>query len=93
VRLSGTLTAPEGLRFTPAGVPVLNFRLLHRSQQVEANHPREVELEAQAVAVGELAQRLATLPEGQELTLTGFLTNRSRRSTQVMLHVNEFEIE
>jgi primosomal replication protein N len=93
VRLSGTLTAPEGLRYTPAGVPVLNFRLLHRSQQTEAKHPREVELEAHVVAVGEVAQRLAALPDGQGLVLTGFLANRSRRSTQVVLHVNEFDIE
>jgi primosomal replication protein N len=93
VRLSGALTASEGLRYTPAGVPVLNFRLLHRSQQIEARHPREVELEAQAVAIGEVAQRLAALPEGRNVILSGFLANRSRRSTQVVLHVNEFEME
>jgi primosomal replication protein N len=85
--------AREELRYTPAGVPVLNFRLAHRSQQTEAKHARAVELEALAVAIGEVAQRLAALPEGQRLTLTGFLANRSRRSTQVVLHVNEFEIE
>jgi primosomal replication protein N len=85
--------AREELRYTPAGVPVLSFRLAHRSQQTEAKHSRAVELEALAVAIGEVAQRLAALPEGQTLTLTGFLANRSRRSTQVVLHVNEFEIE
>jgi primosomal replication protein N len=72
---------------------VLAFRLSHRSRQVEARHPREVELEVQAVAVGEIAQRLAALPAGQALTLRGFLANRNRRSTQLVLHVNEFEIE
>jgi primosomal replication protein N len=72
---------------------VFAFRLSHRSRQTEAKHPREVELEAQAVALGEVAQKLAALPAGQALTLTGFLANRNRRSTQVVLHVNEFEIE
>jgi primosomal replication protein N len=93
VRLSGALSASEGLRYTPAGVPVLEFRLLHRSQQTEARRPREVELEARAVAIGEVAQRLAALPEGQNVTVGGFLANRSRRSAQVVLHVNEFDIE
>jgi primosomal replication protein N len=93
VRLLASLIGREELRYTPAGVPVLNLRLAHRSRQMEAKHPREVELEMQAVAIGAVAQRLAALPDGQALALTGFLANRSRRSIQVVLHVNEFEIE
>ena len=81
------------MRYTPAGVPLFAFRLSHRSRQLEAKHPREVELEAQAVAIGEIAQKLAALPLGQALTLGGFLATRNRRSTQLVLHVNEFEIE
>lgn len=72
---------------------MFSFRLSHRSRQMEARHPREVELEVQAVAIGEVAQKLAALPVGQALTLTGFLANRNRRSAQVVLHVNEFEID
>jgi primosomal replication protein N len=72
---------------------VFAFRLLHRSRQLEAGQPREVELEAPAVAIGAVAQKLAALPLGQALVLSGFLANRNRRSTQLVLHVNEFAIE
>ncbi len=93
VQLSGTIEAREALRYTPAGIPVLTFILLHQSGQVEAKVPRQVEATVEAVAIGEVAQRLDRLAPGQAVSVTGFLANRSRRSTRVVLHVNEFAID
>jgi primosomal replication protein N len=81
------------LRYTPAGVPVCEFRVRHASRQVEAGHPRQVEMEIAAVAIGDAARGVAEAEAGSRITLAGFLANRSRRSTQVVLHVNQFEIE
>ena len=93
VRLAGTVVAREALRHTPAGVPVLTFTVKHESTQVEGGVPRQVGLEIDAMAMGDLAQRMSALQAGQTVRLAGFLASRSRLSTRVVLHVNQFEIE
>ena len=93
VSLSGTVSAREPLRFTPAGVPVLKLTLDHRSTQDEASVPRQVEATIDAVALGPVAARMDGVQIGQSVRVSGFLANRSRRSSRVVLHVNEFEIE
>jgi primosomal replication protein N len=93
VRLTGQVVTREALRYTPAGVPVVSLVLEHSSQQLEARVPRRVDLEIEATAIGEVAQRLDGVLPGQALRLSGFLAKRSRRSRRVVLHVNEFEIE
>ena len=85
------MAAREVLRYTPAGIPVLSLTLEHKSSQIEANVPRLVELTMEAVAIGELAQRMDRLQAGDAITVRGFLAKRSRRSRRAVLHVNEFE--
>jgi primosomal replication protein N len=92
VRLSGRAHDVLDLRFTPAGIPVLEFRLRHTSVQSEAGGPRRVDLDMPAIAFGALAQRLAQeAPEG-EIVARGFLAPRSLRSTQLVLHAHEIDI-
>jgi primosomal replication protein N len=93
VRLGGEVLTREALRYSPAGVPILNLLLAHRSDQTEGGVPRQAEVEIEAVAVGQLALGLKAVQPGQRLTATGFLTRRSRRSKRIVLHLNEFEIE
>ena len=38
--LSGKLIELDALRYTPAGIPVVNFRLSHESEQIEAGAKR-----------------------------------------------------
>ena len=93
VRLGGTVVARETLRHTPAGVPILTFTLKHESMQVEGAMPRQVGFEIEAMAMGDVAQRLSAMQAGQKVSLAGFLASRSRLSTRVVLHVNQFEFE
>jgi primosomal replication protein N len=86
VVLSGTVLRIDVLRHTPAGTPVLDFTLAHSSSQVEAGHARQVEFEVQAMAVGELATRLASRHAGERISIAGFLASRARRSSQLVLH-------
>lgn len=79
------------LRFTPAGIPVLEFSLRHASEQAEAGGFRRVELDMPAIAFGALAQRLAHDAPAQEIVARGFLAPRSLRSTQLVLHAREIE--
>lgn len=91
VRLTATVVTRDTLRFTPAGIPLIDLTLRHESTLIEAQLPRLVQATVDAVVLGELAREMDRLKVGQVITVTGFLANRSRRSTRVVLHVNEFE--
>ena len=81
----------DALRHTPAGVPVLGFRIGHRSKQVEAGLPRDIEVEIQAKAVGQVASLLAGAKLGSYVRVTGFLAHKSAKSRQPVVHVNTIE--
>lgn len=89
VALNGELAAIEPLRHTPAGIPLLNFKLSHKSLQVEAGYKRQVECEMNGVAMGEVALEMARLAAGQEVQLSGFLNRKNRMSAQLILHVTQ----
>jgi len=89
--LAGYLAARDALRFTPAGVPVVNFRVGHASRQVEAGAEREVQLEIACLAVEDEAKALAAAPLGIGLKLVGFLAPKGKLGRQVVLHVTGIE--
>ena len=80
------------LRFTPAGLPALDFMLGHASRQMEAGTERSIECELAGVAFGDIAQRLASVPSSSVLRCKGFLTRRWRTGITLAMHVNEFEL-
>ncbi|MCW5576678.1 MAG: primosomal replication protein N [Burkholderiales bacterium] len=82
----------EPLRYTPAGLPVVDFILAHASQQTEADSPRQVEFEMPAKAVGDLAARIAKIRGGSRVKAQGFLNRKHRMSRQVVLHVTNIEL-
>ena len=90
--LSGTLIGREELRHTPAGMPALNFRIGHVSEQVEAGRCRSVSLEIDGVALGEVAEKLSRIPLQGEYRFEGFLALRSKQARLPVLHVNNFEL-
>ena len=81
------------LRFTPAGIPALDFELAHESMQVEAGAVRRVACELAAVAIGPVAKKLAAVAPGATIRCTGFLARRYRTGVTLALHVNEFELQ
>lgn len=91
--LTGHLTERDALRYTPAGVPIVNFRIAHASEQLEAETPRQVELELGCMAVQEQAKLVAGAPLGIAMRLSGFVAPRSRSSRQLVLHVNTIEFK
>ena len=92
VVLSGTLIGREALRYTPAGMAALNFRIGHASEQSEAGGSRKVSLEMDAVALGDVAEKLNRMPVEGEYLFEGFLALRSKLSRLPVLHVNRFEL-
>jgi primosomal replication protein N len=93
VELSGILVERKALRFTPAGVPVAECVIGHRSEQVEAGGSRRVECEVPAVALGEPARWIEAIAPGTAIRLTGFLAARSKSNRQPRLHVTTIEFE
>ena len=89
VALAGELTAIDALRYTPAGIPILGFKLSHRSQQSEAGLKRQVECEVNGVAMAEVAVAMSRYKIGRALRIKGFLNRKNRMSAQLVLHATE----
>jgi primosomal replication protein N len=89
VALSGELKDIEPLRHTPAGIPLLNFRLAHKSQQLEAGYKRQVDCELNGIAIGEVAMVMSRLQAGSTVDVEGFLNRKNRMSAQIVLHVTK----
>ncbi|HTQ73156.1 MAG TPA: primosomal replication protein N [Burkholderiales bacterium] len=93
VTVSGRLIELDALRHTPAGVPVMKFRLQHDSEQMEAGAARKVSCEIAAVAFEREATLLAAAKLGSDVKVTGFLAAKSRTSRAVVLHATGVEFK
>jgi len=93
VTLDARLQSRGDLRFTPAGVPALDFELEHESTQIEAGAERRVGCEVAAVALGRVARELADVAPGATIRCSGFLARRYRTGASVAFHVNAFELK
>ena len=89
--ISGVVVGLQPLRYTPAGIPLLSFVLQHASEQSEAGLKRKVECEVQAVALGDIAK--SNIQIGDNIKAKGFLAKRSAKSTQLVLHIEQLQIE
>jgi primosomal replication protein N len=107
--IAGQLAERDALRHTPAGVALVNFRIVHASQQVEAGTERQVYAEIACVAAEDEARLVAAAPLGAAVRLTGFVAGKgpagarsgatgdarvgSRSGRQLVLHVTRIEFE
>ena len=91
IEIEGSIAALERVRYTPAGVPIVELKLTHASEQLEAGKPRQVELEISAVAAGDLTGRLSRTPLGARIRASGFLAHKGKAKIQLVMHIVEFE--
>jgi primosomal replication protein N len=91
--ISGTLIQVDPVRYSPAGVPIAEAVILHRSSQTVATQARQVECELTVQASGTLATQLAQLTAGAQVKLEGALNRRSVKSRQLILILNRIEKE
>ena len=80
------------MRYSPAGIPILDFRLAHASTQLEAGEYRLIEIELRCLAIGEIASRL-NQARLDRYRFSGFLARRTRNSKSTVFHVTGFELE
>ncbi|BBL25916.1 primosomal replication protein N [Comamonas terrigena NBRC 13299] len=90
VALTACIAEVQPLRYTPAGLPALDMRLEHESQQQEAGNARKVQAMVKAVAFGALAERLARQALGSSWKFQGFLAT-PRNSKTVVLHIQDIQ--
>jgi primosomal replication protein N len=91
VSLSGTLVELGALRYTPAGLPAVEFRIHHESSVTEAGVERQVRAEVPAIAFDTVARQVASAAVGSALRAEGFLAAKSQRSAKIVMHVTNIE--
>jgi len=77
------------LRYTPAGIAVIEFTVSHVSRQIEAGAARQIMCEIIAIALGQLALTVAELTVDSKVKLMGFLNSKSRMDQRLVLHANQ----
>ena len=88
--LAARIVERRALRYTPAGLPALDFELKHESELSEDGQPRKVSVQIRAVALGRIAQPLVALQLGSSGQFAGFLA-AARNGRGLLFHVTEFE--
>jgi primosomal replication protein N len=89
--ICGKIAKPGAVRYTPAGIAVIEFTVNHASKQKEAGVVRQIIFDLPAVAVGQAALAIAELEPDSAVKLTGFLNRKSRMSQQLIFHTNRIE--
>lgn len=87
LELSASVLEVKPLRYTPAGLAALELVLEHQSTVVQAGHPRQINLQLQAMALGETAHLLVDTPLGAQLHIQGFLAAARQGSSRLVLHI------
>jgi primosomal replication protein N len=87
--LSASIAQASALRYTPAGLPALDFSLEHESEITEAGQVRQVKAAIKAVAFGSVAESLGKQALGSSWKFTGFLAN-PRNGKHPVLHIQSF---
>ncbi len=87
--IAATVLKTEPLRYTPAGLALLQLQLQHSSEQQEAGMQRKVQCQLSAVLIGDQAHR--SVQVGDTIKAKGFLAQRSAKSTQLVMHIQDFQ--
>ena len=87
--LFGEIIHLETVRFTPAGIPVLNLRIRNESEQNEAGLKRIINVDIESVVIGELANN--DFKVGNKFSFFGFFDKRSKKSTHLVFHITQIK--
>jgi len=85
--LTATLIAKEALRYTPAGLPVVQCQLEHCGEVIEDQQVRRIQMSLTAIAIGTIARQLEQWPLGEQRQCEGFMAPQSQRSQRLVFHI------
>lgn len=90
---TGAVAEISALRYTPAGMPVIEIELDHQSEVEEAGLNRLLSFTMSAVALGDLALQLAETPLGAVLQIQGFIAPLRKNSVRTVLHIQKVQVQ
>ncbi|EGV38069.1 primosomal replication protein N [Neisseria weaveri] len=90
VRLTAKIAECGELRFTPAGIPVLNLLLKHESWQIENGQQCLVKFDIPARLIGNQAE-LWQYRINDMVEVEGFLTQKSLKYTKTVLRIQNIK--
>jgi primosomal replication protein N len=89
VLLQARVVERAAMRYTPAGLPVVDLKLAHESERWQQGQNRKVALELPASAIGDLAHVLVATAIGTAGRFEGFLV-KQRNGRGVTLQIEQF---
>jgi primosomal replication protein N len=89
VQLSARIVQRDAMRYTPAGLPVVDLRLAHDSERQQLGQTRKISMELHATALGDLAGTLMRTTVGTAGDFEGFLV-KQRNGRGVMLQIESY---
>lgn len=89
-QLSAILHKVDAVRYTPAGIAVLDVVLQHISTQQENGLKRQIHFELPAKILGENAL-VWQHQQGQQVLVSGFLAQRSMKTIRPLLHIQTIQ--
>lgn len=87
--IQGRVTEISPLRYTPAGVAVLEIQVEHESEVIEAGQPRRLMFSVPVILMGDLARMYAGITLGTGLQLRGFMAPARKDSPRFRLHAQQ----
>lgn len=91
LEVQGQILELSPIRYTPAGVAVLEFLLSHESEVTEAGQVRRLAFTLAVVALGDLAQMAGTTSLGRTVRVQGFLAPVRKDSPKFRLHAQHIQ--
>lgn len=88
--LTATMVERRSLRYTPAGLPVLDLVLRHESEVSEDGGQRKVSVELRAVAIGAVTHAVHSLVLGAQALYAGFVAS-ARNGRGLVFHITAVE--
>mgnify|MGYP004628492231 FL=1 len=64
--------------------------LLHQSIQTEATTPRKIDLLVPAIAIGNIATQIETIPSNRLYHFEGFISQKSLKNQNLLFHITSF---
>lgn len=89
LQLVASVIERNAMRFTPAGIPIINATLKHHSRQIEAEIERTIEFEVPVIAIGKITDKFQKLEIGQIHQFSGFLARKNQKSKSLVFHITD----
>jgi primosomal replication protein N len=86
--LYASIVEVKPLRYTPSGLPAIDFRIKHESTVIEEGQERQLNAEVKAVAFGQMAESIGKQSVGSAWRFVGFLAT-PRHGKTVVFHIQE----